>query len=45
MTERQIVLLVAFVISIALALLARSDASLGLVIGGFVSLGWHLRKG
>ena len=45
MTERQIILLVAFVISIALALFSRSDASLGLVIGGFLSLGWHLRKG
>jgi hypothetical protein len=45
MTERQVILLVAFAISIALALFARSDASLGLVIGGFLSLGWHLRKG
>ncbi len=45
MTERQIVLLVAFMISIGVALMTRSDASLGLVIGGFVSLGWHLRNG
>ena len=45
MSERQIILLVAFVVSIAIALMSRSDASLGLVIGGFLSLGWHLRKG
>lgn len=45
MTERQLVLLVAFVIAIGLALLSRSDAGLGLVIGSFLSLGWHLRRG
>jgi hypothetical protein len=45
MTERQVILLATFVVALAFTLFSHNEAGLGFVIGGFLSLGWHLRRG
>ncbi len=45
MSRRQITLLVSFAVCAFLAILIQSEPMLGLVVGGFLSLGWQLRAG